>query len=249
MTIWYYAKNNKPVGPISEEELSNLLASGQIDEETLVWHDGLADWQPIGKIKVMPVQTVIPEIVDPMDSHYCAECGNLFSKQDMISFQDKWICGRCKHIFIQKLKEGISLPGEMKYAGFGIRFVAKMIDGMILFLLYSIVSALGETIPTETPDSMIISIMIMLLGLQVIVDAAYATWFVGKFGATPGKLACGLKIVFADGRKVGYGLALGRHFAEWISTMILGIGYLMAAVDGQKRTLHDRICGTRVIRK
>ena len=30
--------------------------------------------------------------------------------------------------------------------------------------------------------------------------------------------------------------------------LILGIGYIMAGFDEQKRTLHDRICDTRVIK-
>ena len=38
-------------------------------------------------------------------------------------------------------------------------------------------------------------------------------------------------------------------FAEMLSGMILGIGYLMAAFDDEKRALHDRICDTRVVRR
>ena len=33
-----------------------------------------------------------------------------------------------------------------------------------------------------------------------------------------------------------------------LSIVMLGIGYLIAAFDDQKRTLHDHICDTRVIR-
>jgi uncharacterized RDD family membrane protein YckC len=42
---------------------------------------------------------------------------------------------------------------------------------------------------------------------------------------------------------------LGRHFAEMLSGILLGIGYLMIAFDDEKRALHDRICDTRVIKK
>jgi uncharacterized RDD family membrane protein YckC len=83
------------------------------------------------------------------------------------------------------------------------------------------------------------------------IAVAYYTFFVGKFGATPGKMATSLLIVNADGSKVSYAKALGRYFAtEFISgCFTLGIGYLMVAWDPEKRALHDRICGTRVIRK
>ena len=42
----------------------------------------------------------------------------------------------------------------------------------------------------------------------------------------------------------------GRHFAKYISAnFTLYIGYIMAGFDDQKRSLHDRICETRVIKK
>ena len=84
---------------------------------------------------------------------------------------------------------------------------------------------------------------------QYAVPAIYESWCVGKFAATPGKMACKLKVVLPDGGQVSYPRAIGRHFAKYISGMILLIGYIMAAFDKQKRSLHDRICDTRVIQK
>jgi uncharacterized RDD family membrane protein YckC len=52
-----------------------------------------------------------------------------------------------------------------------------------------------------------------------------------------------------DGGKVSYGRAVGRHFAKYLSSFTLGIGYIMAGIDDEKRALHDRICNTRVIKK
>ena len=63
-------------------------------------------------------------------------------------------------------------------------------------------------------------------------------------------MACGLKVVDADGNKISYGRALGRGFAEILSGLICDIGYIIAAFDNpQKRSLHDHICSTRVIYK
>jgi uncharacterized RDD family membrane protein YckC len=58
-----------------------------------------------------------------------------------------------------------------------------------------------------------------------------------------------LKIVVEDGSRINYLRAFGRHFAKWLSSMILLIGFIMAAFDDERRTLHDRICETRVVRK
>ena len=93
-----------------------------------------------------------------------------------------------------------------------------------------------------------IAVQLIVMFLQISIGAVYTTWLLGRYGATVGKMACRLKVVTADGNKISYLRALGRHFAEWISGMILLVGYIMAAFDGQKRALHDHICNTRVIR-
>lgn len=77
----------------------------------------------------------------------------------------------------------------------------------------------------------------------------YTIFFNGRYGATPGKMACKLRVVTADGQPIGYGRATGRFFAEILSGIICNIGYIIAAFDDQKRSLHDHICSTRVIRK
>ena len=71
---------------------------------------------------------------------------------------------------------------------------------------------------------------------------------VGRHGATPGKMAWGLKVIRADGGTVSYGRAFGRFWAQLLSGLLLGIGFIMVAFDDEKRALHDHICDTRVIR-
>jgi uncharacterized RDD family membrane protein YckC len=72
---------------------------------------------------------------------------------------------------------------------------------------------------------------------------------VGRWGATLGKMALGVKIVRADGGRVGYGRAFGRGWAWVLSEIILFIGFIIAGFDSKKRALHDYICDTRVIWK
>jgi uncharacterized RDD family membrane protein YckC len=76
----------------------------------------------------------------------------------------------------------------------------------------------------------------------------YAVFFISRYSATPGKMAVGLKLVRSDGSPLSTGRIIGRYFSEWLSSIILFIGYIIAAFDEEKRALHDRICDTRVIR-
>ncbi|MCD6052750.1 MAG: domain containing protein [Verrucomicrobia bacterium] len=94
-----------------------------------------------------------------------------------------------------------------------------------------------------------VPIVVMLTaGVEFIISIAYTIFFIGAYGATPGKMACKIRVVNPDGSKVSYAKATGRAFAEMLSGCFCAVGYIMAAFDAEKRSLHDRICATRVIR-
>jgi uncharacterized RDD family membrane protein YckC len=61
-------------------------------------------------------------------------------------------------------------------------------------------------------------------------------------------MALNLKVVRPDGSPLSLGRAFARYFAKVLSGLILGIGFIMAGFDSQKRALHDRLCDTRVIK-
>lgn len=263
--IWYYAQERERIGPVDDAEFEALIETGVITSETLVWNETLPNWvrySQLGHQRSAPgpssqrtsSQKTSAQI--SWDTVRCHECGRSFKQDDMIQYQNIWICARCKPIFVQKLKEGARLSAtDLVYAGFWIRFLAKILDGLIqgtVGIVGMIIMAflVGVIAVEEGGDSWLASLIMNLYQLVSFgFGVFYATFFVGKFGATPGKMICGLKVVTSDGGRVSYPRALGRYFAEWLSSLILGIGYIMAAFDDEKRTLHDRICDTRVVKK
>jgi len=183
-----------------------------------------------------------PEIEGIPASNRCTECGLVYRKDQLVRIGDALVCAGCKPIYIQRLREGVTPAGEYLYGGFWIRFVAKIIDGMITGIAGVILGFVGGFV--GGPPGYLFTNL-----LSIILNVAYVTYFLGKFGATPGKMALGLKVVRPDGETVSYARAFGRFFAEILSSMILLIGYIMAGFDEEKRALHDRICDTRVIKK
>lgn len=244
----------------------------------------MANWQPYREVKSRFAATPPPPSISstsfgaatagagPGDA-VCAECGKMFSKENMIRYANNWVCATCKPVFVQKLAEGASLnTGELRYAGFWIRFAAKFIDGLILgftlvlplmivmFVLVGTAARRGSQLHLGADPSMhaagdataglLGSLFRLFLQLIYVgANAIYAGFFVGKYGATPGKMACKLTVVDASGGKVSYGRAFGRGFSEILSGLICDIGYIIAAFDGEKRALHDHMCATRVIYK
>lgn len=249
MMQWYYAtESREQVGPLSEAEFRQALDKGTIVADTLVWNPTMKTWK---KYSEVAGSQPTPDQGRPAAST-CSECGRTFSLEDMIRYENAWVCAACKPEFVQKLKEGVSTAGTMAYAGFWIRFGAKFIDGIVISLVYfGLVFLLGlllsSTLRANASHAILILALNQLIGLAI--GASYSSWFLGRFAATPGKMACGLKVVSSEGRAIGYGRGFGRYFAELLSSIIMCIGYIMAGFDSQKRALHDRICDTRVIRK
>ena len=88
----------------------------------------------------------------------------------------------------------------------------------------------------------------VITAVVLLVGVAYGVFFIRRYSATPGKMALGLKLIRSDGSPLSVGRIIGRHFAEWLSNLTLLIGYIIAAFDDERRTLHDRVCDTRVIK-
>ena len=81
-----------------------------------------------------------------------------------------------------------------------------------------------------------------------VIGGIYCVWFWVKRGWTPGKEMLGLKVVTAEGDRIGIGRAILRYIGYFISAIPLGLGYLMIVIDSKKQGLHDKIAGTYVIK-
>ncbi len=241
---WYYEQAGEQRGPVTDPDLENLFRAGTIRPETMIWREGMENWTPYSQAKNVASASAVTAGAGP-GKILCAECGKPFSPDEMIKFGDRYVCAVCKPIFVQKLKEGAALTGAMEYAGFLLRFGAKFVDGIILQIgNFAINLTMGMLLRKFDPNM----VPLLILPITLTLNAVYSIFFIGKFGATPGKMAAKIRVVNADGSKVSYGKACARFFAEFLSALTLMIGYIMAAFDDEKRALHDRICHTRVIK-
>lgn len=259
---WYYARGNERMGPVDDGQFEQLIDSGVIGRETLVWREGLADWRPLGAIsRATGVAGAAPEegglFPDSFARAQCAECGRGFPTDEMVAYEGAYVCIDCKPVFFQRIRERGGLGGQFHYGGFWIRFCARFLDGVILGVAGIPLSILqnsmlmgGSFFPSESEisgsDFLIIAVFWII---SLLMGVTYETYFVGRFAATPGKMAFGLKVIMSDGGRVSYGRACGRYFGTMLSSFTLLIGYIIAAFDREKRALHDHICDTRVVYK
>jgi uncharacterized RDD family membrane protein YckC len=208
---WFYADGTNRAGPVSDETLRELVRIGKITATTLVWREGMSNWQPYGT-----VAGAQPTVSEPGTG------------ADLLA--------------------PVEVVPAVVYGGFWIRALAKVLDMLILAVLGAIIgAAIGFSMAASGIDDQAQIQRVAQRG-GVLVNAIYSIFMHGKYGATLGKMACGLRVVRSDLKEIGFGRATARYFSEILSTVILFVGYIIAAFDVEKRALHDRICDTRVIK-
>lgn len=154
------------------------------------------------------------------------------------------------------------------YAGFWMRFVAIIIDGIIIgvaqsFVLVPLLAAVGfgfasnaDSMDFSDPDQAagIVASIAALMGgywiLAMVIQVLYFTFMESsKLQATVGKLALGIKVTDLQGNKLDFTKALIRNLSRIISNFTLLIGYIIAGFTEKKQALHDMIASTLVVKK
>jgi uncharacterized RDD family membrane protein YckC len=145
------------------------------------------------------------------------------------------------------------------YGGFWIRFVAYILDRIIVgilmapvFIIFGLHMAtqFHQIPPNDTVDifpvfRFVWVIALIAVGVQWLYEALLtsSTW-----QATIGKRALGLKVTDELGNRISFERATGRYFAKFISNFTFCIGYIMAGFTARKQALHDMIAGTLVMK-
>ncbi len=249
---WYYGMGGQTRGPVEEPTLEALELSGDIEWTTPLWREGMATWQPLGEIFKRP-------------SVQCHECNRTVGKEATVRYRDLWLCPRCKELFFRHVLDGTASEEAKDYAGFWVRFCARLIDGLFLSVftvpltlineglsirLIRGASARGSTRFEDFPQlGTYLTLQATFVLLAFALAIAYEIFFVGRFAGTPGKLLLGVRVVRSDFSRVSYWRAAVRVLGRMLSDMTLYIGYLMVLFDPQRRALHDYIADTRVIKK
>lgn len=150
----------------------------------------------------------------------------------------------------------------VQYAGFWLRFVALIIDGIVLgfvgfivtlpFMASAGLSGLMRGHPPMNPEEWapFVSAFGWVALIRFILNwLYYALLESSAWQATLGKKALGLEVTDLQGRRISFAKASGRFFGKIISTLILFIGFIMAGFTEKKQALHDILAGCLVIRR
>jgi uncharacterized RDD family membrane protein YckC len=131
----------------------------------------------------------------------------------------------------------------MNYAGFWKRFLASFIDGLILLIPSFALRAVTGGSAAGFGLGFGIS-----FGSGLIIGFLYRPFFESSaMEATPGKALLNLSVKSESGARLTFKQACIRHFASYLSMLILYVGYLMQPFTARRQTLHDMLAEAVVV--
>jgi uncharacterized RDD family membrane protein YckC len=221
---WHYVINGNQAGPVPESELVQMLTSGQLAPETLVWTQSLEDWVAASSVDALMNPTPVSPTPTPV-SPVPAASAEMTADSEAAE------------------------AAEVTYAGFWKRVAACLIDGVIMTMAGLFVGATfgviyGVVLQTAAGAGFFGN------AIGILMQWAYFALMESSANqATVGKMALGIKVTDLDGNRLSFGRATGRHFGKIISGLTLGIGYLMVAFMPRKQALHDIMAGCLVVNR
>lgn len=136
---------------------------------------------------------------------------------------------------------------EPSPAGPGARLFAAAIDLVLLAAIGSVVFYLTLAMAGLVFADVLELPLVPLATFMALLGGGYLTLFVAAGGQTIGKMAAGIRVIGDDGERVDIAGAALRALGCGVSLVTGGLAYLPAFVTADRRALHDRIAGTRVV--
>ncbi len=204
MTEWYYAEGQRP-GPAAGQEIRQRFQRGQLNLDTLVWREGMAQWAALRQmVDELGLQTLA-------DASAASSSGGFDLRSDYAAIDSgtaplpgTGALSSSPYAPAATSSGGHAQPvvgGEVVYAGFWKRVAAYMIDYFVLVVPGSIIGAilgaiLGASMGAVGSGESAIEIVAQLASalINLGIGMAYYTWFhASQGGATLGKMAVGIR--------------------------------------------------------
>src|SRR5256885_12045242 len=151
---WYYVYQGRQAGPVDTAQLALLHKDGKVQDDTLIWREGMSDWQPYAEVHPEgsvsrslppppPVVKIRPGSGDTIHEAVCAECGKLFDLSRTSVVGNTRVCETCKPGYVQKVAERAKAGMHaFTFAGFWTRLGALFVDSILIWAVYIAVSVI-----------------------------------------------------------------------------------------------------------
>lgn len=181
---------------------------------------------------------------------FCPECGQKTGESVQGSKPQAENTGNAAE---EPAAEKAPVSGAMRFQGVGIRFVALIVDAILLFIpFYLIGNAMAKSAGEVTSGGWSLSRgpAFLFFLIMLVIAMGYYTLFEGGMGATPGKFICGVRVLDESGAKCGYRQAFIRNILRVIDGLFFYlVGAILVWKSPKSQRLGDRAAETVVVKK
>lgn len=228
-------------GPMPRVFVEERIEHGLWSNALSVAEVGSAEWKPYREFEAPPPAPAEPvaAVVAPPDPYRARDVATRDSSPAIA-----WpVAGGSNG--------SVALPsGAAIHAGFWRRCAAYLLDAFVVGVIGWIISLLflfGGVASGGDARSVALAVGLNYVVAIVIGWLYYALQESSRAQATLGKRALGIKVSDDVGQRIGFARASGRYFGKILSSLILGVGYLLAGWTARKQALHDMLAGTLVV--
>lgn len=268
---WYYADAGRQVGPLDDAALDELVRTGVVRDDTLVWREGMATWQPHATARPRPVPQVPPPAPTgvPVSMGFCSECGRQYPSDQFVKVGNASVCPVCRPTYSQGAVSPPPASGTTfhpgQYADWANRAIGYLIDSIfvvvVVVVFYTIMitffsgaigfgSVFGSG-GTQGIGALGCCCLLALWPAAMIAVGIYnKVHLVSQRGYSIGQGVMKIKIVDAQGRLLTFQTALIRLLAQ-AGLSFIPILHILDLIwplwDPQRQTLHDKAVGSFAI--
>ncbi|MEM7007673.1 MAG: RDD family protein [Thermodesulfobacteriota bacterium] len=243
--VWFYEKDRNPSGPVSEAELWELLKSGEITKDSLVWRQPMEKWLPFSDVEQLrippkPKPPPMPEPEFTPDVDDSAFKPPEQPEEPPEEHVEKVVFDKPDY----KGGETTTMDAEFEEVTQvrpWVRFFARITDYYVFSMLFTLLisfmfpdfmeqmsQGLTEQTTLENSDEVNYQSILFVIIMRIVVTFVWVfleAYTISKYGTTFGKNLLGTRVLDTDGELLPYDRALKRSYSVWLKGM--GAGFVL----------------------
>lgn len=244
--VWFYEKDGKPAGPVSEIELWDLLNAGEITKDSLVWKEPMEKWLPFSQVQELriPPRPKPPPIPEPEEVSVSEdpsfEAPPEPEKEETYEHVEKVVFKTSEY------QSGETTTIDAEYEEVDqvrpwVRFLARMTDYYIFSMLVSLLISLlfpdfmkqmsemiTQQVSVQDSETAGLQSILFVVIVRIVVTFIWVfieAYTISKYGTTFGKNLLGTRVLDKNGELLPYDRSLKRSYGVWLKGM--GAGFML----------------------
>ena len=247
--VWFYEKDGKPAGPVSEIELWDLLNAGEITKDSLVWKEPMEKWLPFSQVQELriPPRPKPPPIPEPEEVSVSEDPSFKAPPEPEKEEKEETYEHVEKVVFkTPKYQGGETTTIDAEYEEVDqvrpwVRFLARMTDYYIFSMLVSLLISLlfpdfmermsemiAQQMSVQDSEAAGMQSILFVVIVRIVVTFIWVfieAYTISKYGTTFGKNLLGTRVLDKDGELLPYDRSLKRSYGVWLKGM--GAGFIL----------------------